>query len=124
MNNSFDWNLVPSFLGALDQGSLLGAARVLGISQPTVGRHVALLEAQLGASLFERTGRGLAPTDAALRLADAARAMESGAHQLVRGVASSQAGAGGTGAPGSRSFCCVAGGARGFHHGLRRFGGH
>ena len=96
MNNAFDWNLVPSFLAALDQGSLLGAGRALGISQPTVGRHVALLEAQLGASLFERTGRGLAPTDMALRLADAARAMESGAHQLARGVSSSQADAVGT----------------------------
>lgn len=96
MNNAFDWNLVPSFLAALDQGSLLGAGRALGISQPTVGRHVALLEAQLGASLFERTGRGLAPTDMALRLADAARAMESSAHQLARGVSSSQADAVGT----------------------------
>ena len=30
----------------LDHGSLLGAARALGASQPTLGRHVAELEAQ------------------------------------------------------------------------------
>lgn len=81
--STFNWQLVPSFLAAHEQGSLLGAARILGISQPTVGRHVALLEAQLGTPLFERTGRGLVPTPAAQRLADAARAMEAGAQSLL-----------------------------------------
>ncbi|MEP6790354.1 MAG: LysR family transcriptional regulator [Ramlibacter sp.] len=86
MNSSFDWSLVRSFLAALDKGSLLGAARALGSSQPTIGRHVAELESQLGVVLFERTGRGLQPTGTALRLAASARAMESGAHELARGV--------------------------------------
>ena len=54
MNSNFDWTLVRSFLAALDQGSLLGAARVLSSSQPTVGRHIAELESQLGVVLFER----------------------------------------------------------------------
>ena len=84
--SKFNWQLVPSFLAAHEQGSLLGAARILGISQPTVGRHVALLEAQLGTPLFERTGRGLVPTPSAQRLADAARAMEVGAQSLLRGA--------------------------------------
>ena len=84
MNTDFDWNLIRSFLAALDHGSLLGAARALNTSQPTLGRHVAALEEQLGSVLFERTGRGLVPTDMALRLAEFARAMESGAHQLAR----------------------------------------
>lgn len=84
--SNFDWQLVPSFLAAHEQGSLLGAARVLGISQPTVGRHVALLESQLGTALFERTGRGLIATPAAQRLADAARVMEAGAQSLLRGA--------------------------------------
>ncbi len=92
MNNNFDWALIRSFLAALDHGSLLGAARALQASQPTIGRHVAELEAQLGVVLFERTGRGLRPTDMALRLADAARAMESGAHQLARAASGADAG--------------------------------
>jgi DNA-binding transcriptional LysR family regulator len=96
MNNNFDWALVPSFLAALDHGSLLGAARALGSTQPTLGRHIAELESQLGVVLFERTGRGLLPTDMALRLADAARAMEGSAHQLVRSVSGAQAGVSGT----------------------------
>ena len=86
MNTNFDWTLVRSFLAALDQGSLLGAARVLQSSQPTIGRHIAELESQLGVVLFERTGRGLKPLAMALRLAEAARAMEAGAHQLQRSV--------------------------------------
>ena len=88
MNTNFDWTLVRSFLAALDQGSLLGAARVLQSSQPTIGRHIAELESQLGVVLFERTGRGLKPLATALRLAESARAMEAGAHQLQRSVSS------------------------------------
>ena len=68
MRQNFDWRLIPSFLAALDHGSLLGAARALHASQPTIGRHIAALETQLGLVLFERTGRGLLPTPTALRL--------------------------------------------------------
>lgn len=78
----FDWALVKSFLAVLDAGSLMGAARQLGAQQPTLSRHIAELEAQLGAPLFERTGRGVTPTAAALAIADAARQMEEGARAL------------------------------------------
>lgn len=88
MNTQFDWSLVRSFLAVLDQGSLLGAARTLKSSQPTIGRHIAELESQLGVALFERGGRGLKPLAMALRLADSARSMELGALQLQRHVSS------------------------------------
>ena len=84
---SFDWALVRSFLAVLDAGSLMGAARKLQAQQPTLSRHVAELEAQLGVPLFERTGRGVTPTAAALAIADAARQMESGADSLARALA-------------------------------------
>lgn len=80
----YDWNLIRVFLAALEAGSLLGAARALQSSQPTVGRQIAALEAQLNITLFERTGRGLTPTEDALRLAEAARAMENAALDLDR----------------------------------------
>ena len=96
MNMSFDWSLVRSFLAVLDHGSLLAAARQLRSSQPTIGRHVAELEVQLGVTLFDRTGRGLTPTDAARRLAEAARAMQSGADQMARSVAGVDRSASGT----------------------------
>lgn len=93
---NFDWRLVRSFLAALDQGSLLGAARLLRASQPTVGRHIAELESQLGVLLFERTGRGLVPTATALKLADAARGMEAGALQLAQTLSGAQTQTSGT----------------------------
>jgi len=94
--NTFDWALVRSFLAALDQGSLLGAARIIRSSQPTVGRHIAELESQLGVVLFERTGRGLIPTATALSLADAARTMENGANQLAHTLSGVQTQTSGT----------------------------
>jgi DNA-binding transcriptional LysR family regulator len=90
----FDWSLVPSFLAVLDAGSLMGAARALNAQQPTLSRHIAALEAQLGVALFERTGRGVQPTAAARALADAARHMAEGAdrmnQQLLRRASSMQ----------------------------------
>jgi DNA-binding transcriptional LysR family regulator len=78
----FNWTLVKSFVAVLDAGSLMGAARKLDAQQPTLSRHIAELEAQLGVALFERTGRGMVPTAAALRIAEAAREMEGGAVAL------------------------------------------
>ncbi len=96
MKQDFDWGLIRSFLAALDCGSLLGAARALGTSQPTIGRHIAELESQLDTLLFERTGRGLSPTDMALRLAESARAMENSALQLARKASVAQVRVSGT----------------------------
>jgi DNA-binding transcriptional LysR family regulator len=87
----FNWSLIRSFLAALDHGSLMAAARALGIHQPTVGRHVAELEEQLGVTLFERTGRGLLPTAEAARLAEPARAMAADADRLARQAGGVQA---------------------------------
>jgi len=83
----FDWSLIRSFLAVLDAGSLMGAARHTGAQQPTLSRHIGELETQLGAPLFERTGRGVVPTATALAIADAARQMEDGAQTLARTLA-------------------------------------
>ena len=96
MNSLFDWSLVRSFLAVLEKGSLLAASRDLQLSQPTIGRHVAELESQLGLVLFDRNGRGLLPTEAAYHLADSARIMQSGADQLARNVLGADLGASGT----------------------------
>ena len=86
----FDWALVRSFLAVLDAGSVSAAAKRSGARQPTLSRHVAELEAQLGAPLFERTGRGVVPTGAALAIVDAARRMEDAALAVGRGLASAR----------------------------------
>ena len=91
-NKNFNWSLIPSFLAALEHGSLLGAARATGLSQPTLGRHIAELEQQLNMLLFERTGRGLQATPNALALADAAQTMQTGAEHFSRMASGSAAG--------------------------------
>ena len=63
-----DWSLWRSFGAVVEHGSLSAAARALGLSQPTLGRHMEALEAALGTVLFERTLTGLKPTETALRL--------------------------------------------------------
>ncbi|HQZ12665.1 MAG TPA: LysR family transcriptional regulator [Devosia sp.] len=63
-----DWSLWRSFAAVVETGSLSAAARRLGLTQPTLGRHVEALEAVVGARLFDRTQQGLTPTDTALRL--------------------------------------------------------
>ena len=85
--DNFDWALVKSFVAVLDAGSLMGAARRLQAQQPTLSRHIAELELQLGAPLFERTGRGVTPTATGLAIAEAARQMEEGASALARSLA-------------------------------------
>ncbi|HEY4199043.1 MAG TPA: LysR family transcriptional regulator [Devosiaceae bacterium] len=68
MTDSPDWSLWRSFAAVIADGSLSAAARSLGLSQPTLGRHIEALEAALGVPLFERTLQGLKPTESALRL--------------------------------------------------------
>lgn len=79
-----EWELYRSFSYVLREGSLSGAARVLGMAQPTVGRHIAALEDALGLVLFTRSQTGFIPTEAALALQPHARAMESIAATLER----------------------------------------
>lgn len=62
-----------SFAAVVAEGSLSAAARALSLSQPTLGRHIEALEAELGLNLFDRTLTGLKPTEAALRLYEPVR---------------------------------------------------
>jgi DNA-binding transcriptional LysR family regulator len=78
------WDHYRTLLAVLAEGSLSGAARTLGLTQPTVGRHIEALEADLGAPLFTRSVGGLAPTDAALALRPHAETMAAAAEALVR----------------------------------------
>lgn len=68
MNREPDWSLWRSFAAVIAHGSLSAAARALRLSQPTIGRHIETLEAQLGLPLFERSLSGLKPNSTALRL--------------------------------------------------------
>src|ERR1700739_449490 len=76
------WDELRTFFEVLRDGSLSGAARQLGLSQPTVGRHIDALEAALGLTLFTRSPRGLTPTPGALALAAHVEAMAAAAAAL------------------------------------------
>jgi len=53
-------------------GSVTAAARELHYSQPSVSHHLARLEAETGAQLFQRVGRGIRLTEAGTMLAERA----------------------------------------------------
>jgi len=91
-----NWERYRTFLAVLTEGSLSGAARALGITQPTAGRHVAALEAAFGQTLFTRSPSGLLPTEAALALRGHAEALRSAAAAFERAAASHGAGVRGT----------------------------
>lgn len=79
-----DWNGYRALLAAVEHGSFSAAARALGISQPTVGRHVAELESALGARLLVRRGKGVAPSPAGERVMEHVRAMGASAREAAR----------------------------------------
>ena len=86
-----NWEWYRSFVAVLDTGSLSAAGRAMGLTQPTVGRHVDSLETALGLKLFTRSFDGFAPTDAALELKPYAAGLAATAAALRR-VASSHGG--------------------------------
>lgn len=78
------WELFRSFLEVMRHESLSGAARRLGLTQPSVGRQIDALEAALGLDLFTRSPRGLIPTQAAHDLMPHAEAMAMASEALLR----------------------------------------
>jgi DNA-binding transcriptional LysR family regulator len=79
-----DWDLFQSLHAVLKAGSLSAAARLRGLTQPTLGRHIEALEQQLGAPLFLRSARGLQPTEAAMGLRPHLEEMAAAAAATVR----------------------------------------
>jgi len=78
------WDHWRSFVAVVEAGSLSGAARALGLTQPTVSRHVDLLEASLGATLFLRGPQGMGLSDLGAQMLPEARAMAASAAALER----------------------------------------
>ena len=64
---------LTAFVRAAETGSFSRVAREFGISQPSVSRMVASLEARLGVKLLLRTTRKVTPTDAGSAFLERAR---------------------------------------------------
>ncbi len=63
-----DYKSLSYFVCIADLKSFSRAGSALGLAQPTLSRHIALLEADLGHRVFERHGRGVALTEAGAAL--------------------------------------------------------
>src|SRR5580693_3006935 len=87
--NEPGWELYRSFLAVVREGSLSAAARALGMTQPSLGRHVRQLEEDLGVALFTRSPQGLIPTDLGDELATHAQAMQAASAALRRAASGS-----------------------------------
>jgi DNA-binding transcriptional LysR family regulator len=78
-----DWNLIRSFVSVAESGSLIAAARRVGVSQPALGRHIDELERDLGLTLFVRGRAGMRLTDAGMALLEDARAIRRDVDHLL-----------------------------------------
>src|SRR5690606_36136750 len=79
-----EWNDVRIFLAVARGGSLGAAARRLGVSHPTVGRRIKVLEDEARQPLFRRTKDGLVLTDAGDTVLALAESMEDSAMSMER----------------------------------------
>ncbi|WP_430473423.1 LysR family transcriptional regulator [Thalassospira lucentensis] len=106
LNKSFDWTEAQAFLETAETGSFSAAAEKLGLSQPTIGRHVSALEGDLGVALFDRVGRSLVLTDNGLHLLEYVRSMRDAADQLtLTAMGNAQSVAGKVTITASDAFC-------------------
>lgn len=78
-----DLNELRSFCVAADLGSLGRAAVRLHVSQPSLSKRLASLEAKVGAQLLERSARGVALTPTGRRLYRHARPLLESADQVA-----------------------------------------
>ncbi|WP_423198622.1 MULTISPECIES: LysR family transcriptional regulator [unclassified Cupriavidus] len=82
-----EWSDIRIFLAIARAGTLQGAARVAGQTQPTMGRRLRALEESVGQTLFQRTAEGLVLTDAGTAMLGHAERMEEEALALSRALA-------------------------------------
>jgi DNA-binding transcriptional LysR family regulator len=62
MKSNLNLRHLEAFRAVMLAGTVVGAARLLSLSQPGISRTIGLLELRLGYALFERRGRRLVPT--------------------------------------------------------------
>ncbi len=77
------WDDLRFLLAVCRAGTLTGAARALGCSQPTVSRRMAALAARHGGALFETLSGRYVPTEVGRSLAERAERIEREIHALA-----------------------------------------
>jgi DNA-binding transcriptional LysR family regulator len=89
----FEWGVARAFHATATTGSLSAAAKKLGLTQPTLTRQVAALEAQLGVTLFDRVGKRLLLTETGRSLLAHVQQMEEAAVALTLAASGRNSGA-------------------------------
>lgn len=79
-----NWDHVKIYLTVAEEGSLSAAAPKLGISPPTIARHIARLEQTLGVKLFDHRHDGYFITEQGRNLLETAQKMNGSAHIFSR----------------------------------------
>lgn len=87
-----DLNLLVAFDALLEERSVTRAARRVGLSQPAMSAALARLRGLFEDRLFERTSRGIEPTQRAMELAVPVRAGLMQLRRALEGDASFEAG--------------------------------
>jgi len=81
-----DWNNLKVVLAIEQAGTLSGATRLLGVSQPTVSRQLKTFETVLGRKLFDRGPQGYRLTLAGKRVHACALQMEFEVRAIERNI--------------------------------------
>jgi DNA-binding transcriptional LysR family regulator len=82
-----DWDDLRFFLAVARQGTLAAAAKQLHVTQSTVGRRLAAMQASLGVRLLQQTGTGYALTLAGESIRAHVERVETEALSVERAVA-------------------------------------
>ena len=88
---NLEWSDVRIFLAIVCSGTLGAAARMIGQTQPTMGRRLRALEESLGHVLFQRTRDGFVLTDEGAAVLSYAERMEEEALSFTRALAGQDA---------------------------------
>jgi DNA-binding transcriptional LysR family regulator len=83
---NLDLNLLTALDALLAEGSIVGAARRLGLSASAMSRALVRLRAATGDPLLVRAGRGMVPTPRASGLRDRVRELAQDARAVLRPV--------------------------------------
>ncbi|HEY9104232.1 MAG TPA: LysR family transcriptional regulator [Chitinimonas sp.] len=91
-----EWSDLRIFLAIARAGTLGGAARLVGQTQPTMGRRLRALEQTLGQTLFQRTRDGFVLTDEGNAILAHAERMEEEALGIARELGGQEQGLSGS----------------------------
>lgn len=81
---NFNWDDLRILIAIDDAGTLLGAARILGVSHSTVHRRLAAIEKAFNAKLFRRQDNALVRTEVAHSIVEQARLIAQDVSELAR----------------------------------------